>query len=68
MVGMKQSGHRPLSAEGLSEGRWVLLDFGEVVVHVFLDEVREYYDLESLWIDAERIELELPVAAAQDGW
>jgi ribosome-associated protein len=41
-----------LGAEGLTQAHWVLLDFGMVVVHVFLDEVRGYYDLEGLWSDA----------------
>ncbi len=50
--------HRDLlSAEGYSDGRWVLMDFGDVVVHVFLDALREYYDLENLWADAPRIKI-----------
>ncbi len=49
-------GPSPLRIEGLSEARWVLLDYGDFVVHVFLDEVREFYDLERLWADAPRIE------------
>ena len=48
-------GPAPLAIEGLSEGSWVLLDFGGFVVHVFLDETRRYYDLERLWLDAPRI-------------
>jgi ribosome-associated protein len=46
-----------VSTEGYSEGRWVLLDFGDVVVHVFLDALREYYDLETLWADAPRVKI-----------
>ncbi len=46
-----------VSSEGESEGRWILLDFGDYVVHVFLDALREYYDLESLWADAPRIKI-----------
>jgi len=45
---------KPFSHEGRTHGRWVLLDYGSVVVHLFLDEVREYYDLESLWSEAGR--------------
>lgn len=45
-------------AEGLQEGMWVLLDFDEVVVHIFYHDQRAFYDLESLWHDAERIEPE----------
>jgi ribosome-associated protein len=44
----------PLRAEGLDDNRWVLLDYGDVVVHVFLQEVREYYELERLWSDVPR--------------
>ena len=40
--------------EGMTEGTWVLADYGDVVVHVFLDQIRKYYDLESLWGDAPR--------------
>lgn len=47
-------GPGPLRIEGLDDARWVLLDYGDFVVHVFLDEVRAYYDLERLWADAPR--------------
>jgi ribosome-associated protein len=49
--------HELLNAEGYSEGRWVLMDFGDVVVHIFLDALREYYDLENLWADAPRVKI-----------
>lgn len=49
-------GHKPLRVEGLADARWVLMDYGDFVVHVFLDEVRRYYDLERLWSDAPRVE------------
>jgi ribosome-associated protein len=51
-------GGRCLSVEGLPQASWVLMDFGDVIVHVFHEDTRGYYDLESLWIDASR----LPVA------
>jgi ribosome-associated protein len=44
----------PLSVEGLDDARWVLIDYGEFVVHVFMEEAREFYDLEHLWGDAPR--------------
>jgi len=46
---------RPLSAEGLKEGHWVLIDYGYVVIHIFYEPVRDFYDLEGLWIDAPRV-------------
>ncbi len=46
-----------VSNEGYSDGRWVLLDFGDVVVHVFLDALREYYDLDGLWADAPKLKI-----------
>ena len=49
-------GPGPLRTEGLDDLRWVLLDYGDVVVHVFLDEAREYYDLERLWRDVPRLD------------
>lgn len=51
---------RPLSREGTRDGQWTLLDFGDVVVHVFYHQMRDYYDLESLWSDAPRVKLEIP--------
>lgn len=47
-------GYKPVSTEGLSQSTWVLLDLGDVIVHVFHEPVREFYDLESLWRDAPR--------------
>ena len=52
---LKKHKLKPISIEGLKEGQWVLLDFGHVVIHVFYDPVRNFYDLEGLWIDAARV-------------
>lgn len=49
---LKNEGHRTIGTEGFDTGHWVLLDFGEVVVHVFFTEVRAFYDLDGLWADA----------------
>jgi ribosome-associated protein len=54
---MKEAGYPALGVEGHKEGRWILLDFGPVIVHVFFEEIRPMFDLEGLWSDAKRIEL-----------
>jgi ribosome-associated protein len=57
-------GPTPLRIEGLTEAQWVLVDYGDFVVHVFLEEVRHYYDLERLWGDVPRIDWEAARATA----
>jgi ribosome-associated protein len=57
---------RCAGVEGKAQGAWVLMDFGDVVVHVFHEDLRGYYDLESLWIDAARVDLG-PLAALDEG-
>ena len=67
---LKKHRIRPLSVEGKTEGHWILLDYGHVVIHVFYEPIREFYDLEGLWIDAKRIDiiaLDEPEAAAGGG-
>jgi ribosome-associated protein len=61
---MKARGVYALGREGSGNGRWTLLDFGAFVVHVFYHPVREFYDLESLWIEAPRVKLEVPPESA----
>jgi len=51
---------RPISVEGVPHGQWVLMDYGDVVVHIFNLPVREFYDLERLWVRAPRVELPEP--------
>jgi ribosome-associated protein len=58
---LKKQGVRPVAVEGLPHGSWVLMDFGDVVVHVFQDDSRRIYDIDGLWLDARR----LPVPADQ---
>lgn len=55
---LKKAGVKPLGVSGVREGQWALLDFGSVIVHVFYNPVRAYYDLESFWADAPRLEFE----------
>lgn len=60
---LRKAGHRPLGVEGASTGNWVLIDTGDIVVHVFQDAAREFYDLDRLWADAPRITVEEPKPA-----
>jgi len=53
--GLKKAGILPLGVEGEAAGKWVLLDYDDVIIHVFLDSVRSFYDLERLWADAPRM-------------
>ena len=57
MEELLQLGIKPLSGGGYEDGQWVLIDCGDVVVHVFYEPVRELYDLESLWMRARRLEM-----------
>lgn len=47
----------PLAIEGMDQGRWVLLDYGDLMIHVFQQPIREFYDLEGLWSEAPEVEL-----------
>jgi ribosome-associated protein len=57
---LSDSGRTALGIEGVSSGQWALLDYGDIVIHVFHHPVREHYDLEGLWIDAPRVPIEVP--------
>ena len=63
---LNEAGVTTLRREGKSEGRWVLLDFGDLVVHVFHEEDRMYYALERLWKDCPVVPIELPVREAAE--
>jgi ribosome-associated protein len=54
---LSELGEPPLHHEGYRDGGWVLLDFGCVVVHLFLEDTRKFYDLERLWSDAENVDI-----------
>ncbi len=57
---LKGKGSDLFGLEGKKGGQWMLLDYGDVVIHVFYHPVRDFYDLEGLWSDAERVELDVP--------
>ena len=54
---LEQGRVKPIGREGVSEGKWVLLDFGDLVIHVFQPEEREFYRLEKLWAEAPRLSM-----------
>lgn len=55
---LREEGFRPFGTEGEQEGHWVLMDYGDVIIHIFYQPVREFYDLEGLWIDAPKISID----------
>lgn len=63
---MLEAGYKLLRREGRSEARWVLLDFGDLVVHVFHEEERAYYALERLWSDCPVIKITLPTPSSAE--
>jgi ribosome-associated protein len=54
---MREQGFRPDGIEGEQEGHWVLMDYGDLVIHLFYKPIREFYDLEGLWIEAPRMDV-----------
>lgn len=55
-IGLKKFG-KPLDIEGLREGNWIVIDYGDVILHVFKEDVRRYYNLDELWADAPLVEV-----------
>lgn len=64
--GLKKFG-KALDIEGVREGKWVVIDYGDVLVHIFVDELRRYYDLDRLWGDAPLVDLPEPPPAPAAG-
>ncbi len=54
---LKKEGELPINIEGLKEGRWISIDYGDIIVNIFIPEVREYYNLEWLWSDAHKVKI-----------
>ncbi len=52
---LRDADFRPLGMEGEQEGKWVLMDYGDVVIHIFYQPMREFYNLEGLWIEATEV-------------
>ncbi|MCB1134626.1 MAG: ribosome silencing factor [Chlamydiia bacterium] len=60
---LREVGEKPLRVEGLSSGDWTVMDYGDVIIHLFMPEMRERYALEELWKDAEVIDVKIDVEA-----
>ncbi len=54
---LKNQGKKTLAVEGQKDGHWVLMDYGDVIIHIFYEPLRDFYDLEGLWADARRIQI-----------
>lgn len=54
---LREKGERPLGSEGARAGRWALIDYGNVVAHIFIEPLRRHYDLDGLWADATKTEV-----------
>jgi len=55
---LRKQGIKALSVDGMKEGHWVLMDYGHIIIHVFFESTRGFYNLEGLWSDARRIQTE----------
>ncbi len=63
---LKRAGIMPLGIEGEQSGRWILMDYGDIVVHIFYEPVREFYDIDSLWSEAPKMEIDDAVRQITD--
>ncbi len=54
---LREAGYRDIKVEGLEGGDWVLIDTGDIIVHIFRPEIREFYNLEKIWVDADKQDL-----------
>ena len=63
---MRDNRIRPLGVEGVGSGQWILLDYDTVVIHVFYDPIRRFYNLEGLWVDVPRIQIASPQIEMND--
>ncbi len=63
---LRSMGIRPFGVEGEREGHWVLLDYGDVIVHIFYEPIREFYDLEGLWAEAKVVSLDAHLSASEE--
>ena len=64
---LRKKNRRPISVEGVQEATWILMDYGDVVVHVFQDDARSLYDIEGLWLDVRRLPVPMPEGAPRNG-
>ena len=70
-IALRDVGYAAMGVEGKASGQWALLDYGDLIIHIFHHPIREHYDLESLWSEAVRVEIEVPDEArisAEDGY
>jgi len=64
-VEMAECGQKAIGVEGYAKGHWILLDYGDVVFHVFSEEARQYYDLDGVWADAKKTRLHSDISSAE---
>ena len=65
-IELKKHGRMPMGTEGVKSGQWALLDYADIVVHIFVHPTRERFDLEGLWVDAEKVKIDIPDDARID--